>query len=119
MATNRPTTTGGSPMPVLTMLSRNARPGNLPSASSVPSGRPISRLRHVAAPEICSESSVTWKTSLLKTIVGRETAPTTWLFQAQVGVRLAGIRHEQLLPILVHAELADHVLHGGRHDPLR
>ena len=63
MATANPTTTGGSPMPVLTRLNSTARPGKRPRASTVPSGRPISRLRAVARPETWSDRSVTEKIS--------------------------------------------------------
>ncbi len=43
-ATNRPTTTGGSAMPVLTTLTTSPRLRNRDSASHVPIGNPISRL---------------------------------------------------------------------------
>src|SRR5512136_2069405 len=50
-------------MPVLTMLNAKDRPGKRPSARSVPSGKPISRLISVARPETFSESRVTSRTS--------------------------------------------------------
>ncbi len=55
--TPSPTTTGGSPIPVLTRLERNARPRNGRSASSTPSGTPTSAASAVASPETASESA--------------------------------------------------------------
>ena len=57
---------GGNPMPVLTMLNKNDRPGNFPSASRVPNGRPMNKLSPVARAEICSDRTVIWKTSASK-----------------------------------------------------
>jgi hypothetical protein len=50
-------------MPVLIRLNKRERPGNLPSASRVPSGKPINRLMPVAMPEICRERVVIWRIS--------------------------------------------------------
>jgi hypothetical protein len=68
MATARPTTTGGKAIPVLIMLKMRDRPRKFPSASQVPNGKPIRRLRQVASVETCKERTVIWKTSESKTI---------------------------------------------------
>ena len=57
-ATTRPTTTGGSAIPVLTTLRATPRDRIRDSASHVPMGSPISTLMAVAAPETASESTV-------------------------------------------------------------
>ena len=56
--TNRPTTTGGRPIPVLAPASRTRRPGNRPSATPTPSGRPSSRATAVAVSETRRVSAV-------------------------------------------------------------
>ena len=61
--TNRPTTTGGSPIPVFTRLTRTRRPGKRVSASAVPAETPSSRLSSVAVPEMRSESREIRQTS--------------------------------------------------------
>ena len=55
-ATTRPTTTGGSAIPVLTTLRATLRERIRDRASHVPMGSPISTLMSVAAPETASES---------------------------------------------------------------
>ncbi len=61
--THRPTTTGGSAMPVLMRLRKQPFPRNSPKASQVPNGSPITRLIPVAIPDTCSESRVICQTS--------------------------------------------------------
>jgi hypothetical protein len=51
MVTKRPTTTGGSAMPVLMMLTTNLLPENLERATVVPKEIPINKLIRVAVPE--------------------------------------------------------------------
>ena len=63
MVTKRPTTTGGSPMPVLIMLTTICRPGNRVRATAVPDEMPRKRLTRVAVPETLSDSRVIPRTS--------------------------------------------------------
>src|SRR5438067_5701021 len=64
--TNRPTTTGGSPMPVLTNATATLRPGNRSSARAIPGGIPSTSDMKVAAPEILIDSHVIVQTSASK-----------------------------------------------------
>ncbi len=59
----RPTTTGGSPIPVFTSAMTSRRPGKRASASKVPSGMPIRSERTVAVPDSRSDSHVIPRTS--------------------------------------------------------
>ena len=59
----RPTTTGGSPIPVLTRAITSRRPGKRTSARSVPSGMPTMSESKVAVAESLSESQVIPSTS--------------------------------------------------------
>jgi hypothetical protein len=68
MVTKRPTTTGGSPMPVLMRLTVNRLPGNLESAMVVPMEIPMNRLISVAVPDTWSERRVIPITSGSKVI---------------------------------------------------
>ena len=61
--TNKPTTTGGSPMPVLIDAAITVRPGKWASARAIPRGTPIRRETRVAQPEILRESHVICQTS--------------------------------------------------------
>src|SRR5918995_1960097 len=60
---NKPTTTGGRPMPVLIKATVAPRPGNLASARAIPRGIPIKSEMKVAEPEIWSERQVMDHTS--------------------------------------------------------
>jgi hypothetical protein len=62
--TNNPTTTGGSPIPVLIKATATSRPRNLISASPMPKGTPSKSEISVAPPEILSESQVISQTSV-------------------------------------------------------
>jgi len=61
--TQSPTTTGGSPILVLTMLRTNFLPGKLPRPIRVPSGKPINKLISVAIPDTFRERKVIAKIS--------------------------------------------------------
>src|SRR5450830_1972457 len=121
-ATNRPTTTGGSAMPVLTTLSTSPRLRNRDRASHVPSGNPMSRLSPVASPDTISDSSVipmrspptkppntccTWSAS--EAMIDRR-------YLLKRAVVLAGVRIEERQAVLVGAEDADDLLSGGPRD---
>lgn len=54
--TNRPATTGGSPMTVLTTLTTNFLPGNRGSATIIPVEMPIPTLMIVVIPDTLSAS---------------------------------------------------------------
>src|SRR5207249_9111531 len=64
--TNRPATTGGSPMPVLTNATATLRPGNRSSARAIPTGIPSNRDTQVARPETLIDSHVIAQTSASK-----------------------------------------------------
>jgi hypothetical protein len=68
MVTKRPTTTGGRPMPVLMRLTANFFPGNLESATAVPTEIPINKLMNVAVPETPRDRRVILITSGSKVI---------------------------------------------------
>jgi hypothetical protein len=55
-------------MPVLMILRINERARKFPSASHVPTGRPMSKLIAVADEETCNDRSVICQISELKTI---------------------------------------------------
>ena len=55
IVTTRPTTIGGTPMPVLTSASAIRRPRNRPNASNAATGSPSSSARTVAVIEILSD----------------------------------------------------------------
>src|SRR5437870_5631157 len=64
--TNNPTTTGGSPIPVLIKATVVLRPRNRFSASAMPKGIPSKSEIKVALPEILRESQVISHTSASK-----------------------------------------------------
>src|SRR4030095_11237003 len=55
---NNPTTTGGSPIPVLIKATVVLRPRNRMSANALPKGKPSKSEIKVALPEILSDSQV-------------------------------------------------------------
>src|SRR5450759_2455917 len=121
-ATNSPTTTGGSAMPVLTTLMTSPRLRNRDRASHVPIGNPISRLRAVASPETASDRRVIstrspptrlwsscWAWSTSEPVVTRGSL-------LERAVVLAGVRGEERQAVCVGAERADDLLPGGPGD---
>jgi len=63
MVSTRPTTTGGSPMPVFTRERSSRRPRNWVSPMSAPSGTPVSTAIAVAAPLTTSDATAASITS--------------------------------------------------------
>ena len=64
MVTNRPTTTGGSAMPVLIRLTTILLPGNRVSATEAPTVIPMMRLINVAVPDTLIDKNVIPSTSV-------------------------------------------------------
>ena len=129
MLTNRPTTTGGSPIPVLTSASTTPRPGKRVSASAVPSGTPTSRQSNVAEPETWSESQrhpVQLGIAAKQQRHGTDEAVEEQVHRAatrctraalsspgrrdQIVLGASGIWHEDRLAVAVDAESPDGVL---------
>ena len=52
----KPTTTGGSAIPVFTTLSTRPRPGNRVKLRAAPNGMPSTKLKSVAPPETLRDS---------------------------------------------------------------
>src|SRR4030095_10213844 len=112
--TNSPTTTGGSPIPVLIKATVVLRPGNLMSASAIPNGTPSKSEMKVALPEILSDSQVISQISASRP----KTSSTALTIPCQISSNLhselffffSGDGHEQRLAEFVHAEIFDHVL---------
>ncbi|OPZ49864.1 MAG: hypothetical protein BWY92_01219 [Firmicutes bacterium ADurb.BinA052] len=124
MLTQSPTTTGGSPMPVFTMLATASRPRNLPRARAVPSGTPIARLIRVASPDTLTVRRAIWRTprspftsSRKACVIPSAMRSKVYLLSEIVHV-LAGIREEQRVSVFVHAEGADDLLHFRRYHEL-
>src|SRR5215472_8899772 len=112
MVTNRPTTTGGKPMPVLTTLMSKPRPVKRERASTVPSGIPQASASRVAVAEMRSESPVTRQQQAHRL---EQSLPDQLHGLRDIGVGLAGNGHEERLPELGHAEGLDGRLRLRRH----
>src|SRR5581483_12038924 len=106
--TNRPTTTGGRPMPAFTRDTAAGRPGKRTSASIAPDGTPSASDTSVASVDTSSDSQSTAYTSA-SPLTSRRSASTTppttrSMLAAARRQRLAGQR--QLDDALIHAPRA-------------
>src|SRR5262249_49277453 len=123
--TKRPTTTGGSPMPVLMKLTTSARAGNRVRAISVPSGIPMASARPVDVAAIWNDSQVIARTS--RSIPRRRRNARCIPSQMSSMLRstpdllfgLPGDGHEESLPVLLDAEGLDRGLSARRHHEVR
>src|SRR5207244_1546958 len=117
-----PTTTGGSPMPVLTRLTSSCRPGKRVRASAAPAGTPSNNAIAVPVAETSTESHRIAHTSASPVTRRRSasaTPPARTSTLLEVLVRLARDGHEERLPVLVDAERLDDGLRLGREHELR
>jgi hypothetical protein len=71
----KPTTTGGSPKPVLQIASRTPRPRNFALASQTPKGTPTAMLASVAVTEISSD----WRMTAHVSVVAVSLKKKTWV----------------------------------------
>src|SRR5437899_1713212 len=117
-----PTTTGGSPIPVLTRLTISCRPLKRVSASAAPAGTPTSSAIAVPDVETSTESHRIAHTSASPVTRRRNasrTPPTRTSTLLEILVGLARDGHEERLAVLVDAERLDHRLRVGREHELR
>src|SRR5574337_1196872 len=113
----RPTTTGGSPIPVLIRLTTRLRPGKRASAIKVPSGIPTSSESPVARPDTWSESRVIPRISESPVAMSRTACVTPCQISSTLSspsrLGLPRVGEEKGLAVLLDPERPDHVL-----DPL-
>src|SRR5574337_27228 len=110
----RPTTTGGSPIPVLIRLTTRLRPGKRASAIKVPSGIPTSSESPVARPDTWSESRVIPRISESPVAMSRTACVTPCQISSTLSspsrLGLPRVGEEKGLAVLLDPERPDHVL---------